>query len=398
MNKLLEKRNKLYSEASQLVELAKNETRSFSDDEKTRYESLVAEIRAIDAQINTENEFRQLYLSGGKDVGNENNDKEQREIRSFEAYILKAVGKVKETRDASPVNMTYGANGAIIPDTIMNKVIDRVVQISPLFAAATKYSVKGDVTIPKIDRSSGNITVAFASEFSSLVANGFKFTSINLSGHLAAALVLVSKQLINNSDRVDVVGVVIEKMAEEIAIFIENFLINGDSNISNSGIAGSIDSNNLISISTVASMTADNLIDVQDAVPDQYQKDAFWIMNSTVRTKIRKLKDGQGNYLLVPDFQAGSGYLLLGKSVFVTDNMATASSASAGDPLLYYGDFSGLAVKMGETAELQLLIEKYAEQHALGLNTWFEIDARIENTQKIAGLRLTPAQASSGTG
>ena len=45
--------------------------------------------------------------------------------------------------------------------------------------------------------------------------------------------------------------------------------------------------------------------------------------------------------------------------------------------------------KTGEQAEIQLLVEKYAEQHALGINTWFELDARIENTQKIAALALS---------
>ena len=34
-------------------------------------------------------------------------------------------------------------------------------------------------------------------------------------------------------------------------------------------------------------------------------------------------------------------------------------------------------------------LEKYAEQHAVGINTWFEIDSRIENTQKIAALALS---------
>ena len=77
-----------------------------------------------------------------------------------------------------------------------------------------------------------------------------------------------------------------------------------------------------------------------------------------MRTKIRKLKDGQGNYLLVPDFQRGSGYTLLGKPVYVTDNLPTAAAAASGDILAYYGDFSGLAVKTGETAEIQLLNEQ----------------------------------------
>lgn len=386
MNKTLEKRNSLFAEAQKIVGSVKKENRNFSDDEKTKYGELIAEVRRLDDMLAKEKEIRSLELKKQPDppAAGQQATRAELETRAFREFLT---GK-KETRDATPVNMTYGANGAVIPDTIMNKVIDRVVEISPLYAAATKYAVPGDITIPKIDRSSGDITVAFSAEFSTLTANGFKFGSITLSGHLAASLVLISKQLINNS-KIDVVSIVINKLAEKIAVFIEDFLLNGNSGISNSGIAGSMASGNKLTVSTVASITGDTLIDVQDVIPDAYQSGAFWIMHSTLRTKLRKLKDGQGNYLLIPDFQKGSGYTLLGKPVFVTDNLPTALAATSGDTLLYYGDFSGLAVKTGESAEIQMLLEKYAEQHAVGMNVWFEIDSKVENTQKIAALALS---------
>lgn len=386
MNKTLEKRNSLFAEAQKIVGSVKKENRDFSDDEKTKYGELIAEVRRLDDMLAKEKEIRSLELKKQPDppAAGQQATRAELETRAFREFLT---GK-KETRNATPVNMTYGANGAVIPDTIMNKVIDRVVEISPLYAAATKYAVPGDITIPKIDRSSGDITVAFSAEFSTLTANGFKFGSITLSGHLAASLVLISKQLINNS-KIDVVSIVINKLAEKIAVFIEDFLLNGNSGISNSGIAGSMASGNKLTVSTVASITGDTLIDVQDVIPDAYQSGAFWIMHSTLRTKLRKLKDGQGNYLLIPDFQKGSGYTLLGKPIFVTDNLPTALAATSGDTLLYYGDFSGLAVKTGESAEIQMLLEKYAEQHAVGMNVWFEIDSKVENTQKIAALALS---------
>lgn len=383
MNALTEKRNALYAEAQELVAKAENEGRGFTDEEKADYTAKTAEIRSLDAQLETSKELRELALKSKNEAAPDKKEKEAAEVRAFAALLT---GKPLETRG---VNITYGANGAVIPDTIMSKIIDKVVEISPLFAAATKYSIPGDITIPKIDRSSGDITVAFSAEFSELEANGFSFGSITLSGHLAASLVLISKQLINNG-AVDIVGIVIQKMAEKIAVFAENFLLNGDSNIQNSGIAGSYDStNNKVTVANIAGITGDKLIDVQDKIPDTYQTNAAWIMNSTVRTAVRKLKDGQGNYLLIPDYQKGTGYTLLGKPVYVTDNLPTTTTATSGDEIIYYGDFSGLAVKTGERAEIDVLREKYATQHAIGINTWFEIDSRVENTQKIAALALS---------
>ena len=56
---------------------------------------------------------------------------------------------------------------------------------------------------------------------------------------------------------------------------------------------------------------------------------------------------------------------------------------------IYFGDFSGLALKQRNDAlELNVLREKFATQHAIGVNAWLEFDAKIENAQKIAKLTM----------
>ncbi|MNN85332.1 hypothetical protein D3C81_2026070 [compost metagenome] len=58
----------------------------------------------------------------------------------------------------------------------------------------------------------------------------------------------------------------------------------------------------------------------------------------------------------------------------------------AGKTAIYYGDMSGLAVKLSEDINIQILREKFATQHALGVVGWVELDSKIENEQKIAKL------------
>ena len=170
MTKLQEKRNTLYAELSALFETAENESRAFNDEEEIKFTSLSKEIAALDKQIKRETEHRNLELAKPAD----NSPTEEQEIRSFELYLKSKVtgDKALETR----ANMTYGDNGAVIPKTIINKIIDEVVNISPLFEKATKYYIKGDISIPKVDTSSGDISVAFASEFSSLTASAVKLS------------------------------------------------------------------------------------------------------------------------------------------------------------------------------------------------------------------------------
>lgn len=133
---------------------------------------------------------------------------------------------------------------------------------------------------------------------------------------------------------------------------------------------------------------ADELIDVQESIPDIYQSGAVWIMNKATRTAIRKLKDSDGNYLLNRDVSARWGYTLLGKDVYCSDAMPKmAAKATA----VYYGDFSGLAVKVAEDANIEVLREKYATQHAVGVVAWMEIDTKVEDSQKIAKLTMASA-------
>ena len=387
MDALIEKRNNLLEKMEQLMNTAKKEVRVLNAEETAEYEQCKADLKALDAQIQRDKEFRAIALEDEEpDSDGEEDDKE---IRAFDTMLRTLAGGKPETR----ANITYGDNGAIIPTSIMPKIIDKVVNISPLFAAATKYSVKGDITIPYVDTSDGDITVAFAEEFSTLTASKIKFSSITLKGYLAAALVLISKQMINKTN-FNIVDYVIDYVAKKIAIFTENYLINGSvSKNAKSGLKNSV--TQIVNTASATAFTADELIDVQDTIPDAYQNGAFWLMNPKTRSVIRKLKDGQGNYLLVPDFSNSnaSGWSLLGKPVYVTDNLPAFSEASSGENFLYYGDFSGLAVKTGESAEIEVLNELYSTQHAVGLNVWFEFDCTVEDNQKIAAF----AKKKTGT-
>ena len=58
----------------------------------------------------------------------------------------------------------------------------------------------------------------------------------------------------------------------------------------------------------------------------------------------------------------------------------------AGKTAIYYGDMSGLAVKLSEDVSIDVLRELYAAQHAIGVVGWIEIDSKVENAQKIAKL------------
>lgn len=374
MPSLVEQRNNLLDEMDNLLKKAKEETRALLDVESTRFDEIKSEIAKIDKTMAAEEEVRNFDK---KEVKKQPEERALLEERAFENYIRGIV------EDRSDVNLSVGDNGAVIPSSIANKIIKQVYDMSPIYQLATRYNVGGTLSIPYYDESSQSITAAYATEFTELESTSGKFLSIELKGFLVGALSKVSKSLVNNS-QFDIVSFVVNAMSESISKFIEDQLLNGTSN----KVAGLSTVTRAVTTASATAVTADELIDVQETVPDVYQADAIWIMNKATRTVIRKLKDNDGNYILNKDATARWGYTLFGKDVYTSDNMP---GIEAGKTAIYYGDMSGLAVKLSENVSIEVLREKFATQHAIGVVGWVELDSKVENAQKIAKLVMKTA-------
>lgn len=373
---LIEKRNALIEEMEKMVEACETETRAFSEDESKRYEEITKELNDLDATLKAADDLDEKRSYQPIEKPDETKDRAELEERAFESYIRGTLDL--ETR--ADVNLTKSDNGAVIPSSIANKIIEKVKEMSPLFAMATHYNVGGTLTIPSYDESTQKITMAYATEFTTIDSTSGKFTSISLTGFLAGARSLVSKSLVNNS-QFDLVPFVVRKMAEAAAYWIENQLINGTT----SKIEGLSKVAASVTAASATAVTADELIDLQETIPDVYQGGCIWVMSKATRTAIRKLKDGQNNYLLNKDATSRWGYTLFGKDVYISDNMP---DMAAGKRAILYLDPTGLAVKMTETPSVEVLREKYADQHAIGVICWMELDSKVENAQKIAVLAM----------
>lgn len=372
---LMEQRADLVEELKTITDAAEMEKRALSEDEEKKFDDIEGKIKKIDSTIERMERARNIpELKKQEERKKDEDSKEQLEERAFEAYVR---GEVLQER--ADVNLTPGDNGAVIPSSIAGKIIKKVHDICPIYQLATKYNVGGTLSIPYYDETDGNITMAYATEFTDLESTSGKFKSIELKGFLAGALSKISKSLINNS-QFAIVPFVVNEMAASISRWIENELLNGTTD----KIEGLSKVSGITAKSSTA-VTSDELIDVQEEIPDVFQANAIWIMNKKTRTAIRKLKDNDGNYILNKDATSRWGYTLFGKDVYTSENMP---EMAAGNRAILYGDMSGLAVKISETMNIEVLREKYATQHAIGVVAWMELDSKVENSQKITGLTM----------
>ena len=384
LKKLLEQRSALIEKMDGM--LAKldegGETRAFTDEELSEFNEAKKQVKSLTDTINAAEEQRSAEgfkpVDGSDDTAKDN---AEAETRSFEKFLRSFGAEKMELR--SDVNWTATANGAVLPTTIANKVIDKVKEISPLFSMAAHYNIGGTLNIPYYDESTSEITVSYADEFAEPEASAGQFKSIELKGYLVGALSKISRSLINNSN-FPIVDYVVGKIAEKFSLWIDRELIRGTSN----KIEGLSGITQIVTTAASTVITADELIDAQDTVPDVFQPNCVWIMSKAARTAVRKLKDGEGNYLLNKDATTKWGYTLFGRPVYISD---AVDGIAAGKTPIFYGDPSGLAIKTSEGFSLQLLLEKYATQHAVGAVAWMELDAKIENAQKLVAIKMKTA-------
>lgn len=393
LKQLTEQRAKLLGELDAMVAALKTETekdgkkveefRAFTADEQKTYDEKRAKVEELSATIKSISEARSMEITEPvvpeAPAEPKPEDKTAEEGRAFVEYLRS--GKAMETRADN--NWTIEANGAVIPSTIANKIIEKVKAISPIYAMATKYNIGGTLTIPYYDETNGGVMAAYQEEFSTVAASAGQLKSITLKGHLVGALTLISRSLMNNA-RFNMLDYAIGKLGEACALWIDNEVINGTPG----KITGLSTAKNIITAAAANKITVDELIDLQDAVPDVYQPNSIWVMSRAMRSAIRKLKDGDGNLLLNKDATSKWGYTLFGKPVYISDAIVMEKGKNG----IYYGDFSGLAVKIAEALNVEVWREKYGEQHAYGVIAWMELDSKIENDEKIAVLKL-PAGA-----
>ena len=395
MKELVEKKNDLITRAESMLNQAKAEKRELTEDEAQELAEIRDNVRKIVETLKLDDDFRELSEMEKKEddtpkeevaeVTEEEKmqEKEVQEVRAFENYI-RGYAVHQRAGELSPAvwqsGSPAGAGGALIPETIVNYIIKKVYDICPILDRSQKFNVKGILEVPYYPADSNSINVAYQNEFSPIASSSGSYATVTLGGFLAGCLTKISRSLINNME-FDIVGFVVDEMAYSIKRFIEHELLVGTTG----KVLGLSTLTNGLTAQSANAITADEVVQLHDKVKDDFQDNAIWIMSSATRTALRLLKGNTGYYLLNDDVSTPFGTSLLGKPVYVSDNMPNIAT---GNDVIYYGDMRGLATKFNEEINIEVLRERYADEHAFGVIGWFEFDSKVINEQMIAKLTM----------
>ena len=133
-----------------------------------------------------------------------------------------------------------------------------------------------------------------------------------------------------------------------------------------------------------ASNPADALIDLAYAPKQTYRQNGRFVMNRATEAAVRKLKDGDGNYLWQPAASAGAPATLLGYPVSEAEDMPDiAANAFA----IAFGDFKR-GYLIADRAGVRILRDPYSAKPYVLFYTTKRVGGGVANFEAIKLLKF----------
>lgn len=233
---------------------------------------------------------------------------------------------------------TDTAGGYLAPVELVREIIKGETEISPVRSLArVRQTVSKSIQIPK--RTGQFSAVWVAEQGSRSETTGLTYGMEELPAHEVYALVDISNQMLEDS-AFNMNEEISMEASEQFAVaegaaFVsgsgvgrpEGFLSHADLGTTNSGSATTI---------ADANGQANGLISLKHAIKSAYSRNGTWVMNRTTLGSVRKLKDGNNNYIWMPGIALGKPNTIDGDPYVEMPDMP---NEGAGNKPIAYGDF-----------------------------------------------------------
>lgn len=265
-----------------------------------------------------------------------------------------------------------GAGGFLAPDSFQAELIRWLRETSVMRQVARVVGpiAAARVTFPALENA---VTAAWTPEAQSIAQSDPTFAQVEFTPHKLAALTLVSNELLADSG-VNVEQMLAQLFGEELGEREDAAFFNGTGNGQPAGI---LQDNRIPTVpaSGEEEITADDILALYDALPPQYRPNAVWIMHPAVMSVLRRLKDDNGQYLLVTGLAAAAPTTLLGRPVYLTSHMP---ELAAGAKTILFGDVRrAYYIVDRQGVEVQRSSDRYFEQDVTAFRAIVRTDGKV---------------------
>lgn len=290
----------------------------------------IAQISALKKQLDTlETAVAQGQFPGG---GKNELDRVKAQHKdAFAKFFRKgAEGGLRDLEIQAGLSTLSDPDGGFLVPEDYEQAIDRVaLSVSAMRRLATVRTIGTD-TYKKLVNQGGASSGWVGEKGARAETNTPTLTEIAINTKEIYAMPAATQTLLDDS-RVDIAGWLADEVSIEFSEQESEAFINGNGVEQPKGIAAyAMAANSSYVWGKVGYITSgnaslvndlDKLIDLQHALKPVYRNGAAWLMNDATLATIRKMKDGDGNYIWVPGLKDGAPDTLLGKPVEIDDNV-----------------------------------------------------------------------------
>lgn len=385
ISNLLAERGQCVERMRGLLNVAEKEGRDLNEGERAEYEAKEARQAEIANLVNRKksldglsaeldqpiNEVAGLRPSNEK-RGDFRNAAEYAE--GFDAYARRGKAAL-DNRFLNALQVgTNSEGGYIVPQEFETKLTQALQDINEVRQWCNVITTASPHNIPT-EASLGS--AAWTAEEAGYTESDAAFGQVVLGAHKAATICKVSEELLMDAF-FSVESYLATNFGKRFGILEEAAFIAGDGSGKPSGIIPNASAG--VTAAGAAAITADEMIDLYHSLNRPYRRNAVWLMADATAKMIRKLKDGNSQYLWQPGLVAGQPDTLLGRPVVVSNSVP---AATAGLKSVAFGDLSYYTIADRSGVAVQRLNELYAANGQVGFRAFKRTEGKVTLAEAI---------------
>lgn len=392
---LVDKRAKAWETAKAFLDAKRNADGFVSAEDAATYEKMEADVQNLTKEIERLNRQQaiddelakatsQPIVGKPKNPVEDDSDKPFRARAEYKKAMLTALRT--EFRTISDV-LQEGVDsdgGYLVDDEMDSRIIDILEEENIMRKLGTKITTTGE---HKINVAASKPAALWVEEGGALTFGDATFDQKFLDAHKLHVAIKVTEELLYDS-AFNLEKYITTQFGKALANTEEDAFLNGDGNGKPTGVFHATKGGQIAGTNTAA-LKSDDILDLVYALKRPYRKGASFIMNDKTLAEIRKLKDGQGNYLWVPSYTLGEPDRIAGFEV--------RTSAYAPDDKIAFGDYSYYNIGDRGTRSLSVLRELFAGNGMIGYVMKERCDGLLVLPEAVQVLKLKKT-TTSGSG
>ncbi|OLS02559.1 phage major capsid protein [Tissierella creatinophila] len=396
MNKIIElreKRAKLWDATKVFLDSRRNENGLLSAEDKATYEKMEADVISLGKEVERLERQAVMDLELSKPTSNairnnpNKNMDDEKTGRASNEYKKAFWNSMRNKNNIEIQNTlkigTDSEGGYLVPDEFEKTLVEGLLEEN-IFRQLAKVitTSSGDRKIPVV-ASKG--TASWVDEEGAIPESDDAFTQVSIGAYKLATMIKVSEELLNDSV-FNLEGYIAQEFARRIGSKEEEAFFIGDGVGKPTGIFNDTAGGELgVTAASATAITVDELLDLFYSLKSPYRKKAVFTMNDATVKLIRKLKDGNGQYLWQPSITAGEPDTILNRPVKTSSYVPVAAS---GTKPIAFGDFGYYWVADRQGRSFQRLNELFAATGQVGFKASQRVDGKLILPEAIKILKM----------